>query len=145
MRGIESDYANARSGLGGRGQGAIRIEQRARHVAHKYLRMLLIIAQRRTCCSRRRRRGKSGAGTRQAVGTGNFDQGNLRFLFNFKSGKIYITLVACTSIPPYPPLLPGVFMSCGAGHLSHVDAAMLPVRGKLKVGFNFSIRPRTGS
>lgn len=53
------------------GGRALRIEKRARHVAHKYLRMLLIIAQWRTCCSRRRREGNRELELgRQAAGTG---------------------------------------------------------------------------
>lgn len=121
------------------GGRALRIEKRARHVAHKYLRMLLIIAQWRTCCSMRRREGNRELELGRLAeagswnwGTGNFDQAKLRFLFNLKSGKIYITLVACTSIPPYPSLslhIPSCFRAylwTGAGHLSPVDATMLP-------------------
>lgn len=92
---------------------------------------------------------KSGPGTgHMELGTEKWQlrSRQVAFLFNFKSGKIYITLVACTSTPApcHTVLLPGVCMSCGAGHSSHVECSHVAcvVRGKLKLGFNFSIRQR---
>lgn len=77
---------------------------------------------------------ESATGSRQAhleLRAENFDHGNLRFclilnLAKFISHSLHAQ-VSRLPFPPYPILLPGVFMSCGPGHLSHVDAAMLPV------------------
>lgn len=101
VRGIESDYANARSQWGsGSGSTHRKEGERARHVAHKYLRMLLIIAQWRTVHGNGNR--DLGRGTwNWELATENWQlrSRQVAFLFNFKSGKIYITLVACTSTP----------------------------------------------